>query len=170
MKILFIYPTTGRFEIAPDVRLRTGAFLPPLGILYLAKILELSGHSVEVIDCNAEGFHEDTIKKALWSSDAVGMTIYSVPEELENSKAIAKKIKHIAPDIPLILGGPHCTMFPKQSLLDHQGDICVRGEAEHNISAIIEALEGKRRLSSIPGIAYRQKKTNLYDTSKSTNS
>lgn len=156
MKILLIFPTTGKFYLDPDVKSPPSAFVPPLGLLYLGKMMELSGHSVEVIDYNAEAFNENTLQKALHSSDAVGMTVFSQPEDLETSIKIANKIKEYDPDIPLLLGGPHCNFFPEQSLRTHHADICVKGEGEYIIGPVIEALEGKQSLSSIPGLVYRE--------------
>jgi radical SAM superfamily enzyme YgiQ (UPF0313 family) len=157
MKVLLIFPVSIGFRLAPNVRVPIDAFLPPLGLLYLAKILELQGHTVKVIDCNAEGFNDDSLRRAIQSSDVVGMTTYSGQKNLENSLLIAKKIKQYAPEIPFIVGGPHCTMLPEQALRDHSADIAVCGEGEYIIIPIIEALEGKRPLSSVPGIFYRQK-------------
>jgi anaerobic magnesium-protoporphyrin IX monomethyl ester cyclase len=154
MKLLFIFPSTG-FHLAPDIR-GPNAFLPPLGLLYLAKMVEQQGHSVEIIDYNAEKFDESTLERATRSSDAIGMTILSQQKEFKNSIMLAKKIKQFSPDIPLILGGPHCFLFPEQALRDHNADICVRSEGEFIIGPITEALEGKRPLSSIPGLTFKQ--------------
>jgi radical SAM superfamily enzyme YgiQ (UPF0313 family) len=156
MKVLFIYPGPGGFELAPRLRISTGAFLPPLGLLYLAKILELHGHTVTVIDCNSEGFNDDFIRRAVQTSDVVGMTIYSGQVNLENSLFLAQKIRQFAPNIPFLIGGPHCTIVPEHALREHHADIAVCGEAEHIITHIIDALEGKRLLSSVPGIVYRE--------------
>jgi radical SAM superfamily enzyme YgiQ (UPF0313 family) len=157
MKVLFIFPGPGGFELAPKLRISTGAFLPPLGLLYLAKMLELQGHTVKVIDCNTEEYSEDFFRNTVQSSDAVGMTIYSGPKNLEKSLFLAKKIRQFAPDIPFIIGGPHCTIGPENALRYHDADIAVCGEAEYVIATLIDALEGKRSLSSIPGIIYREK-------------
>jgi len=156
MKILFIYPSSGTFEIASKKMLSTGAYLPPLGILYLAKMLELSGHHVEIIDCTAEAINNDDIKKAVLSNDVVGLTVYSEQRELENSIKISKIIREADLQIPLILGGPHCSLYPEKSLIQHKADICVTGPGEFVITPIIEALEGKRKLSTIPGIYFKK--------------
>jgi len=157
MKLLLIYPSTGQTHVTSKVHVPIGAFLPPLGLLYLARMVELQGHSVEIIDYNAEVFNETILQKSILSSDAIGMTILSQPEELEHTVGMAKKIKQFDPNIPLIIGGPHCLFLPEQALRDHQADICVRGEGEYIIGPLIETIEGKRCLSSIPGIIYRQK-------------
>jgi len=162
MKLLFIFPSTGKFYLDPGahdthVHNPSSAYLPPLGLLYIGRMAEQQGHSVEIIDYTAEAFNEAALQRAIHSSDAVGMTIFSEPAELENSIEIAKKIRQYAPDIPLILGGPHCNFFPEQALRDHHADICVRGEGEYIIGPVVEALEGKRDLSTIPGLVYQQK-------------
>jgi len=154
MKLLFIYPSAG-FYLSPDIA-GPNAFLPPLGLLYIAKMAELQGHSVEIIDYGAEKFEEIALQRAINSSDAIGMTIFSERKDLENSTVLAKKIKQFSPDIPLILGGPHCFLFPEQALRDHNADIAVSSEGEFIIGPITEALEGKRSLSSIPGLTFKQ--------------
>ena len=77
--MLLIFPGSGGFELAPEVRISTGAFLPPLGLLYLASVLESIGHSVEVIDCNAEQPPDAMLQRALQSADVVGMMVHSEP-------------------------------------------------------------------------------------------
>ena len=165
MKVLLIHPSTGRFYLTPQIKNRPNPFIPPLGVLYLAKMAELQGHTVEIIDYNAEQFNEDTLQRAVRSTDAVGMTILSTSEEFKNSTAIATKIKQFSPDIPLIIGGPHCMFYPTQTLQEHHADICVQGEGEYIIGPLLEALEGKRQLSTIPGLIYQQ--NNEIHTTKS---
>ncbi len=156
MKVLFIHPSSGKLEFASKDYVPTGPLLPPLGILYLAKILELKGHTVDVIDFSAEKISIDLIDKHLKSCDAVGMTIYSEPHELKNSISIANMIKEIDSDVPIIIGGAHCTLSPEQSLLDHKADISVIGQGDPLINSIIDSLSGKKKLSSIPNIFFKE--------------
>ena len=158
MKILLIYPSSGHIEIAVNKYVTLGAYTPPLGLLYLGKMLEIQGHDVEIMDCNAEEVDEEKIKSKVSSFDAIGMTIYSKPEELLFSKKLAKIIKKHAPGIPFIIGGPHCTIFPEGAMKEHKADICLCGEGEFRINPLIDAVEGKRKLDSIEGIYYRQGK------------
>jgi len=156
MKILLIYPSSGHIEIAVNKYVTLGAYIPPLGLLYIGKVLEINGHDVEIIDCNAEEITEEKIESKLPFFDAVGMTVYSKPEELNFSMKLAKLIKKYAPNIPLIIGGPHSSLFPEKAVEEHNADICFCGEGETRIHLLADALEGKRKLSSIPGIYYKQ--------------
>jgi anaerobic magnesium-protoporphyrin IX monomethyl ester cyclase len=155
MKVLLIHPASGMMEFAEKFYIPIDPYLPPLGILYIASMLEKNGHSVNVVDCNAERFTEDRCKKALHGCDAVGMTLYCEPIEQKNSMFISKIIRDTDPDIPLIVGGPHSTLLPEKALVDHSADICAKGRGETTISSIIDALEGKKNFSSIPNIAYK---------------
>ena len=43
------------------------------------------------------------------ASDAVGMEVYT--DNLKFAADFSKGVKELTPDIPLIIGGPHCTFF-----------------------------------------------------------
>ena len=129
MKILFLYPP-GEWTLG-EQKFPHSPYTPPLGILYLSRILEESGHDVKVIDFCAEPLNEKRLKEAIISSDAVGMTVLT--SALENSIKLSEMVKKIDKDIPLIIGGPHCSLYPKQSLLDLNADVSVEGEGEEII-------------------------------------
>ena len=154
MNLLLIYPPRGQFKISNTVRISFRSFIPPLGLLYLAKMAELAGHHVKVIDFGAEKDPIDTLQRSLSNVDAVGMTILTGIMRT-HSQEIALELKRLQPDIPLILGGPHVSLFPQQSLRDHQADVSVQGEAEYRIVPLLSALQGKQPLSTISGITYR---------------
>jgi radical SAM superfamily enzyme YgiQ (UPF0313 family) len=154
MKVLLIHPASGMMEFAEKFYIPIDPYLPPLGILYISSMLEKNGHTVTVVDCDAERFTQDSCKKALNDCDAVGMTLYCEPVEQDNSMFISKVIREIDVDIPLIVGGPHSTLLPEKSLVDHKADICVKGRGETLINPIMDAIDGKKNFSSIPNIAY----------------
>lgn len=157
MKFLFIYPAAGKWELAVDKAVSVGANLPPLGILYLSKILELNGHKIDVIDFNAETLTEEEIKNRILSSDAVGITVYTESTALQNSIKLSNFVKECDPDIPVLIGGPHCSIEPEKTIKSHNADVLVRGEGERVISPIADAIQGKGNLSTIPGVYYKEK-------------
>lgn len=155
MKFLLIYPSFGKIERALKKTVKVDAHLPPLGLLYLSSMLETKDNEVDIIDYNAEVLKEDILNEKVLSSDAIGMTIYG-GESYNNSIMLSNLIKEWDPDIPLIIGGPQCSMYTESSFLDHHADICVMGEGELVINPIAEAIEGKRKLSTIPGIIFKE--------------
>jgi radical SAM superfamily enzyme YgiQ (UPF0313 family) len=111
------------------------------------------GDNVTVLDFSAEPFDEHTLTSALRGVDAVGMTILS--PSLNQVKNLINRIKQFHPDLPIIIGGPHCTLLPEKALVETKADICVQGDGESTIVAIRSALEKKQELSDTPGIIYR---------------
>ena len=128
---------------------------PPLGLLYIASSLEHDGHKVEIIDLSVrKDTVEDLIKK-LSLFDVIGFSVYY--EDYIFVGKIVKKIKELNKKIPVIIGGPYCTFMKKHSLNEIPfADICVTGEGEEVIIDIVRFLNGKKKLSDIPGIFYRE--------------
>jgi len=129
--------------------------LPPLGLLYIGASLEQDGHQVELLDYYAENISKEKLKNSLISSDAIGMTVYT--NDYKPALKISRLIKDIDTEIPLIIGGPHCTFLQKQSLRDiSYADISVIGEGENVIIDLAENLQGNKKLADIHGIYYKE--------------
>lgn len=127
---------------------------PPLGLMYIGAILEQDGHNVEILDYYMENISREQLGKILMSVDAVGMNVHT--NDLKLSNDIAKMIKDFDSDIPLIIGGPHCTFFQERSLKDiTSADISVMGEGEKVILEIAKFIQGQKKPSNINGIYYR---------------
>ena len=90
--------------MAPKGKLST---YPPLGLEYIGASLENDGHKAEIIDFGAESVSKEYLKNRLMTADAVGMSVYT--NNYMIATETAKLIKEIDSDIPLIIGGPHCT-------------------------------------------------------------
>ncbi len=133
----------------------TSMNLHPLGLLYIGASLENDGHEVELLDYYAEKITKDKLKNSLMSCDAVGMTVNT--NNYKPAAGISGLIKEIDSDIPLIIGGPHCTFVQKQSLHDiPHADISVIGEGEYVILDLAKYLHGEKNLANIHGIYYKE--------------
>ena len=93
-------------------------------MLYIAKILEENGDEVKILDFAAESFSNEKLCQALQQADVVGLTVlsFSYPSSIE----IIKSIKKIKPQIKVIIGGPHCTLYPKEVLEETLADVSVQ--------------------------------------------
>lgn len=129
---------------------------PPLGLLYIGRALEDEGHKVEVIHYFDEDSSERLIEQSLTSVDAVGISVTT--SSYKYVAQIAEKIKEIDLSIPIIIGGPHCTFHPKQSMKEiPSADISVEGEADLVIKDIANSLENnEKNLSEVDGVFYRE--------------
>ena len=152
---MLVYPQSNYSYV--DTRKNNDTFrglAPPLGLLYIAKILEKEGDDVAILDFSCEAFDEHKMIEAVKIADVVGMTVLSF--SLENSIELVNITKRVKPQIKVIIGGPHCSLFPRKALEETQADICVQGDGELIITDIKRALEGEIAFSEISGIYYRE--------------
>lgn len=154
MRFLFIFPPGKGFKISDKKVFPQYPYSPPLGILYLSSILESNNHNIEVLDYSAENVDQKKLWDKIDSTDAIGITVCTA--SLGEAINLANTIKKHRPEIPLLIGGPHCTLVPEKSLIDFNADICVPGDGELIINQIADALQGKMELSNIPGIYYKE--------------
>lgn len=151
MKFLLIYPPADQSII--EKKFSFEGYTPPLGLLYLASALEDDGHKAEIIDFSYEEFDKEKLKRKLNSVDVVGITVLTYT--VKTSAIITKMVKDNYPDIPVLIGGPHCLIDPEKALLDIGADICVAGEGEIVIKKIAKMIEENRAPSDLPGVYYR---------------
>jgi anaerobic magnesium-protoporphyrin IX monomethyl ester cyclase len=129
---------------------------PPLGLEYLAAALEQEGHHVEILDFYMENLSENRIKNVISTSDAVGITVHTI--NYKSASDICNIIKTYDPNIPIIIGGPHCSFLQERFMQDiPQADICVIGDGEHVIIEIAQFLLGRKNLRDISGIYYKER-------------
>ena len=142
-----------------SLRKRFGARVPvypPLGVLYLGGALEQAGHEVDIIDFFIDDDPYAAIEKSIHLSDAVGLSVDNV--SYNESAHVAQYIKDKDPRLPVVIGGPHCTLYQEQSLANiPAADVSVIGDGEQAIVDLAAAFEGTRSLSDIPGVFYREK-------------
>lgn len=82
-----------------------------LGILRVASSLESAGVLVSVLDLSGVSNYEDAVKDYLLQNPSlewIGLT--STTPQLPSSVNIAKLIRKCAPNLRLVLGGPHVTL------------------------------------------------------------
>jgi anaerobic magnesium-protoporphyrin IX monomethyl ester cyclase len=157
MNICLIYPLLSKERSRID---ENKQFWPPLGLAYIAAVLEKDGHIVRIIDRDAllrknnlDFELTDKITCGViddMNSDMVG--IGGTTPTFRDALHIAGLVKRRNSKRTLIFGGPHATGEPVTSLQDNPFiDILVRGEGEF---AMLE-LAGGRQLVDIDGISFR---------------
>lgn len=131
-----------------------GLVAPPLGIAYIASVLESGGIEVKIIDAPAVEMDYGAIQMevATYSPDVVAIT--SVTPTLDSALQVARMSKEACPSAYVVLGGYHPT-FTYNELLKHDFvDFIVRGEGEYTMLELVKTLEQGEDLRKVRGIAY----------------
>jgi len=129
---------------------------PPLGLLYLAAMLEeRSDHSVCVIDAQAEELSYDTLAEhvAGEAPDLVGITAMTFT--LLDVVRTVGVVRQTAPEARVVLGGPHVHLYPRECVALPGVNFAIMGEGEHSIVALADRLNEPERWGEVPGLAYR---------------
>jgi radical SAM superfamily enzyme YgiQ (UPF0313 family) len=124
----------------------------PMGLLYLAAVLEKNDYEVDVLDILVSRYTKDKIKRKLeqYQPDIVGVT--AVTMNYNTASDILKYCKSVNPDLTTLIGGPHVTFAAEETLNEAPWiDIVVMGEGEETILDIV----GGKKLEQISGIAFR---------------
>ena len=138
----------------------------PLGLLYIAAVLEQAGHEVAAIDAAAQLYNvEKTVEEVLaFAPDVIGIGSFTVT--FETCKKLGLGLKAAMPDVPIVLGSYHVTLLPEEAMANTQFDVGVLGEGEQTMLEVVEHYEGKRELTDIAGIVYRNDEDRLVFTKK----
>jgi anaerobic magnesium-protoporphyrin IX monomethyl ester cyclase len=123
---------------------------PPLGLGYVASILQQAGHSVSLLDCTFKKRDEALDEAMAAGAEVVG--IYCMVTLVEDCLWFAEQLRDHCQ--LLIAGGPLPTCDPIPFLEDF--DVVVRGEGEQTMVELLRAWEEKAEWSSVAGILYRK--------------
>jgi len=132
-----------------------GAVTEPLGIAYLAGSLEEMGIQVAIIDAPALNLSiDETIDKISdYNYSLIGISLLT--PSFGVVKQLCDKIKDRLTEKTIILGGPHCTAMPEQTLSEiSSADIVCFGEGEETIKEVAFDTN-PANLHKITGICFR---------------
>jgi anaerobic magnesium-protoporphyrin IX monomethyl ester cyclase len=143
----------------------------PLGLAYIAAVLEQAGHEVGVIDAVAlapeqvtpdTGLHrlglgpDEIAERIDPQTQVIGVTnmwTFSWPLV----RRILTTLKERFPDKILVCGGEHFTGLPTLSLEQAPIDYIVMGEGEETVVELLKKLAaGERDPGELPGVAFRR--------------
>lgn len=134
----------------------------PLALLSISRILDKEGYEIKIITPFLyENFLEKVIEEM---QDAIclgvsAITGYAIYEGL----LVSKEVKKRNPFLPVIWGGWHPSILPKETCVNENIDIVVKGQGERTFTELVHALEKKKSLKNVLGIVYKEKKGKIIE-------
>ena len=138
---------------SPESEVWTSRKHIPLGLGYLAGVLRESGHQVGIYDAAIEDEPLETVVHR-GGFELLGIT--AVTPLIDDAWAMAKRGKALG--LITVLGGPHLTLLPEESIsLEHpEVDYVIQGEADASILEFVDALEDRRAMETVHGLYWRK--------------
>ncbi len=151
-KIVLINPS-----LSQNTKAKSRVF-PITGLMQIGTVLKNAGWNVLLLDGDnftIEEFKNQLEKNIDHNVLFVGLSVMTC--QVPWSYEICKYIKNIYPDIPIIWGGVHATLFPQQTVEDPNVDIVVINESiTSTILPLTEALDQEKALDDVPSLCFKK--------------
>lgn len=130
--------------------------IPPLGLAYLAAVLEKHNFRVNIIDCT-RGVSSHRAFDQIISSKPQLVGITASTPTFESSRLIARRIKNILPDTVVVIGGAHVTAMPYETMQAGCFDVGVLQEGEVTFLELVKHIDvnGINNLNNIKGLIFK---------------
>ena len=122
----------------------------PLGILAVATPLLRAGYSIQLIDSTITPNYKKRVLEEVQDALCLGISLVTGPN----------------PDFPVILGGWHPSLLPKQTLEADYIDIVVKGQGEDALLDVVQHLESRSALDLVPGIGFKRDKKLIFTSER----
>lgn len=150
---------------ASNDELVESCFLPPLGVMSVATMMELHGYEVKIIDLSLEFVSSKKLISIIEDFTPVYVGISAYTENVDEILMLCKYIKRNLPNIRILLGGAHPTVDSEYCKKKKYVDFIVRGEGEATNLEVAEAVRTNEKLihfEKIEGLIYYSKKNKGY--------
>jgi len=127
----------------------------PLAILALAAVLE-GKEEYEIVDGNLDSDPTGTILGLIrqHNVELLGVTVMPGPQmaaAIETCREV--RLRH--PKVPIVWGGYFPSIYGDATLNAAYVDYAVRGQGEHTLLELLEAIRGQRSLETIQGLSFK---------------
>lgn len=161
-KTLLILPSlSGRLESHVNM------ITEPLGLAYIAAVLEENNYEVNILDTVAlgneqieklgngmvrVGLTEQQIKEHIgsYAPDIIGVSCIFSAQEMDHLR-IARFAKEVCPEAVVVCGGAHATVSPESLLRDKNVDLVVKGEGEITFLELVKSVEAGDNYAHLAG-------------------
>lgn len=144
----------------PDSKAHT--ITPLLGLGYLAAAVRQQGHDVTIVDLAKKRMKAKKGVRELVAlePDLIGVSILSTA--YLQARELINEIRQALPDVRIVVGGPHVTALPEDSLSDLGVDIVVLGEAELVFPALVDRMSAGKVLDDrLPSLCMKKGETTI---------
>ena len=162
MKILLVNPPA-LFSDGSKNPIQT--YYPPLGLLYIASVVENIGYDVSVCDASINNMDFRQVRKELQKDcyDVIGITTFTGTRE--SAYFCAEIAKEENKESTIVLGGPHVTFLSEITLNKLPCvDVVVRGEGELTFLELVQKISKGESYKNIKGITVRDDNGLPYST------
>ncbi len=130
---------------------------PPLGLMYIqAAIEKRSGYKAEIFDPVVDDLDYPEFENQLkrYPLDLVGISTYT--HSLPDVQMTVNLVRKLNPNAKIVLGGPHCSMFPDYAAQLPNVDAIITGDGEDSFLEMATRYDKGQSWEGIDGIWFKE--------------
>lgn len=130
----------------------------PLQFLALASVIDRTRYDVHIIDARIEKnvtHAHQKVRELLPHAACIGISVIT-GTPIKDAVVVSSIIKSIAPNVPIVWGGWHPSIYPQQCIEEGGADFCVIGQGEITFLELLDAIESDNGYKSIEGLVYKK--------------
>jgi anaerobic magnesium-protoporphyrin IX monomethyl ester cyclase len=129
-------------------------FTLPLALLAIGSELDPEVYEVIIVDGRLEPDAESVVLSHLDGALCVGVTVLT-GAPISDALRLSRAVKRARPDLPVVWGGWHPSMFARECLSEPAVDVTVRGQGEETFAEIAQRLAAGQSLQDCAGCTVR---------------
>lgn len=126
----------------------------PLALIAIGSALDPALYEVVIIDGRLEDDPIAAVSEHLDEALCIGITVLT-GNPIRDAVQMSRAVKARRPDMPVVWGGWHPSLFGKECLEEPAVDITVQAQGEETFREIVRRLESGLSLEGCAGCAYR---------------
>ncbi len=130
-------------------------FTMPLALVAIGSELDPARYEVIIVDGRIDPDPEKTLAAHLPEAVCVGVTVLT-GAPISDALRISRAVKRHRPDLPVVWGGWHPSMFGRECLRESCVDITVQAQGEATFADIVARLAAGQSLEGCAGCMFRR--------------
>lgn len=126
----------------------------PLALLAIGSHLDPERFEVIIVDGRLDPDAENTVANLLEDAVCLGVTVLT-GAPIADALNVSRAAKAAAPNVPIVWGGWHPSMFGQNCLEEPCVDVVVEAQGEATFAEIVERFAGGESLEGCAGCAYK---------------
>ncbi|MFY9638593.1 MAG: radical SAM protein, partial [Methanobacterium sp.] len=145
-----------------------GFITPPLNLMYLASSLEKEDYKVKIVDDDLEQKGYENVSKQAEKINPQLIGVTATTSTIKSALKYLDLIKKVLPNSLTVIGGPHTTFMPYETLKDTENlDVVVIGEGEETMVDLTNlTTQNHENIDNVKGIVYRDLKDGKLKTTQ----
>src|SRR3954447_16657533 len=126
----------------------------PLGLIAVGSALDPEKYEVKIVDARLEADPLAAVLREIPDALCLGVGVLT-GDPIRDALRVSEAARAARPDLPVVWGGWHPSLFPEQCLDAPYVDAAVSGQGEETFADIVDRYALGRDLSGVRGVTWR---------------